>query len=109
MEAKRAKEKGVFVAGLTSPYFLHEETPPLALAENAAEVLRNPDNLMLSQICDVTIRTHVPVVEGILDHPLISTPLIPATSQITAVVYWALAGEIAVRLARAGTPVCHCR
>jgi len=105
MEAKRAKDKGVFVVGVTSPYFLHEETPPLALAENPAEVLRNPDNLMLSQVCDITIRTHVPVGEGILEDPRISTPLIPATSQVTAVVYWALAGEIAVRLARKGVPV----
>jgi len=105
MEAKRAKDKGVFCVGVTSPYFLQEETPPLALAETPAEVLRNPDNLMLSQVCDITIRTHVPVVEGILEPPRISTPLIPATSQITAILYWALAGEIAVRLARKGIPV----
>ena len=101
-EAKKAKDKGVFCVGFTSPYFLHEETPPLALAENPAEVLRNPDQRMLSDICDITIRCHTPYTEGIMESPAISTPVIPATSQITAILYWSLAGEITARLARKG-------
>lgn len=101
-EAKKAKDKGAFCVGFTSPYFLHEETPPLALAENPAEVLRNPDQLMLSDICEITIRCHVPYTEGILVSSAISTPVIPATSQITAILYWSLAGEITARLFRKG-------
>jgi uncharacterized phosphosugar-binding protein len=101
-EAKSAKERGVFCVGFTSPYFLNEETPPLALADVSADVLRNPENLMLSRICAITIRCHTPYHEGILESPLLSTPVIPATSQVTALFYWALAGEIVERLARKG-------
>ncbi len=99
-EAKRAKEKGVFCVGFTSPYFLHEDTPPLALTDSPADVLRNPENLLLSEICDITIRCHVPYTEGILESPALSTQVIPATSQVTAILYWSLAGEITLRLAR---------
>ncbi|MHB9030555.1 MAG: phosphoheptose isomerase family protein [Candidatus Latescibacterota bacterium] len=101
-EAKKAKEKGVFCVGFTSPYYLNEETPPLALADAPSEVLRNPENLMLSKVCDITVRCHTAYDEGILNSPSLSTPVIPATSQITALFYWALAGEITVRLARKG-------
>jgi uncharacterized phosphosugar-binding protein len=100
--AKRAKDRGAFCVGFTSPYYLNEETPPLALEDEPAEVLRNPDNLMLSDICDITIRCHAPYDEGLLKSPLLGTPVIPATSQITAVLYWSLAGEIASGLAEKG-------
>ncbi len=101
-EAKGAKGKGVFCVGFTSPYFLNEETPPLALADSPAEALRNPENLLLSQVCDITIRCRAPYEEGILISPFISTPVIPVTSQMTALFYWALAGEIMARLAAKG-------
>lgn len=101
-EAVRAKEKGVMCVGFTSPYFRKGDTPPLALTENPPEVLQNPGDRMLSEICDVTVECHVPCTDGILESSRLAYPAIPAAGQVTLIFYWALAGAITERLARKG-------
>ena len=101
-EAKKAKEKGVWCVGLTSPYFKNEDTPPLALHDNPPSVLRNPEGLTLTEICDITINCHCPYTDGLLYSDRLSVEAIPSAGHITIMFYWALVGSIIERLAKKG-------
>jgi len=93
-QANEAKKKGVKVVGFTTPFYRKEDTPPLGL--------ENPGDIMLSDVCDITIKSYVPYTDGILYSDRIHIRPIPASGQMTIIFYWALVGGITFRLAQKG-------
>lgn len=93
-QANEAKKKGVRVVGFTTPFYRKEDTPPLGL--------ENPGDIMLSDVCDITINSYVPYTDGILFSDRIHVRPIPAAGQMTILFYWALVGGITFRLTKEG-------
>jgi len=95
--AKEAREKGVKVVGWTAPFSRKGDTPPLGL--------QNPQELILEEVCDVTVECHVPYTDGILFSDKIHVRPIPASGQMTILFYWVLTAAVVDRLAVKGKSV----
>ncbi|MFC1509469.1 hypothetical protein ACFL60_07285 [Candidatus Omnitrophota bacterium] len=93
-QAKDAQEKGIKVVGWTSPFRRKGDTPPLGLEK--------PQDMILEEVCDVTIECHVPYTDGILYSEKIHVRPIPGSGQMTLIFYWTLTAAIVERLAEKG-------
>ena len=93
-QAKEARGKGIKVVGWTSPFRRKGDTPPLGL--------QKPQDMILEEVCDITIECHVPYTDGILFTDKIHVRPIPASGQMTLIFYWTLTAAIVERLAKKG-------
>ena len=93
-QAKEAREKGIKVVGWTSPFRRKGDTPPLGL--------QKPQDMILEEVCDVTIECHVPYNDGILYSEKIHVRPIPGSGQMTLIFYWILTAAVVERLVKKG-------
>ncbi len=85
----KAREKGVYVVGVTNNYFKFERTPPGGLAGNRME-------LSIDEMTPHVIDSQVPWNNGLVAAPQIPNfRLCPSTGIATMLVYWACTASLA--------------
>ncbi|MFC1573837.1 hypothetical protein ACFL30_01485 [Candidatus Latescibacterota bacterium] len=83
-----AREKGVFVVGITNNYVKFAKTPP--------DFLRPGAKLAIEDISDLVIDSHVPYYNGLVNAPLITGFRICPSSGISQfLIYWACTAALA--------------
>lgn len=94
---KRAKERGVYVAGVTSNYYPFHKTPPTGL---------RPDKMALpttGQMSNMVIDSQVPWDNGLVDAPQITQfKLCPSTGIGALGVYWSCTALLATLIGSKG-------
>ncbi len=86
---KQARERGVYVVGITNNYFKFSKTPPDGLV---------PDRMKLSveEMANVIINSFTPWNNGLVTAPQIPQfKLCPSTGTVQAAVYWACTASLA--------------
>jgi len=98
-EVLEARERGVYVVCVTTPYWDNEFRP----AGYTDPTHGNPDGLMLADVSDEIVHTHMPYQQGLVDCPEIPEfRLCPCAVTGSGAVHWMLNAETASRVADAG-------
>ena len=92
--ARGLGERNVQVIGITPPTSPNLKTPP--------DVFENMGALLIEDVSDIVIYTHVPYTDGILNVEGLEIPICPASGVIQSLIYYALAAEIVEGLAKSG-------
>jgi len=86
---KKARERGVFVAGITNNYFKFYKTPPEGLREDKMK-------MSVEEMSDMVIDSYVPWDNGLVAAPQIPRfKLCPSTGISQFAVYWACTASLA--------------
>ena len=95
-EVLEARERGVYIACVTTPYWDNEFRPA-----GFTDISHgNPDGLMLKDVSNEILHTHMPYQQGLVDCPEIPEfRLCPCAATGGGAVHWMLNAEAANRLA----------
>ena len=98
-EVLEARKRGVYVVCVTTPYWDNEFRP----AGFTDITHGNPDGLMLRDVSDEILHTHMPYQQGLVDCPEIPEfRLCPCAVTGSGAVHWMLNAETASRAADSG-------
>ena len=91
-----ARERGVYVVCVTVNYVDNEFRPK----DYTDKALSNPDGLMLRDVSNVILHSHVPYTQGLVHAPQIpELSICPSSSTGMGAVHWMLNAELANKLA----------
>ena len=93
--ALAARERGVYVVCVTSNYWHNEFRP----AGYGADDHWNPDGLMLGDVANEILHSHVPYEQGLVHVPQVPEFAVLPSSTTGTSIYWMLNAEIANKLA----------
>jgi hypothetical protein len=98
-EVQAARQRGVYVVCVTSNY-QDNEFRPLGFTDLSHS---NPDGLMLKDVSNAILHSHVPYTQGLVRVPEIPEfTICPSSTTGSGTVHWLLNAEIASRLANPG-------
>ena len=93
----RARDRGVYVVAVTVNYIDNEFRP-------AGFTNPNEDNLMLKDVSNEVLHSHVPYYQGLVHAPQIpEMTLCPSTTTGSSTLHWMLTAEIANKLSTASS------
>lgn len=88
-----ARERGVLVIAFTCPYVDHSAYP-------RGQIQPAEDNLLLEDVADFVVDTHIPWQQGLVHVPgRPEFPCFPSSGTATCAIFWALTAEVSARLA----------
>ena len=94
---REARDRGVYVAVVTTPYLPHRKTPP-------GQVRPNENDWMPEDVASLVIDSRIPWEQGLVHVPEIpEMAVFPGSSVGTCAIHWMITGEVAHAL-ETGTP-----